>query len=1851
MGLVAMERASASASASGWRPWIPAGVEVADEGGGGVGDGGEVLVREDELLVRWEPGRRGAGAALAGEWGGVWRPLVRRRGPVLAGVRGSVWEDLGVWKVPAGMVLEEAMARVARRPGVVYVEPNLRLELAVLPRVDPPNDFEFIRQWALDNQGQTGGVPGADIGALEAWGWTTGSTNVVVAIIDTGVDFFHPDLEANLWRNPGEIAGNGVDDDGNGYVDDLYGYDWVSDDADPMDDNLHGTHVAGILGAVGNDENGVAGVAWSVRLMALKAFDERGSGTLDHTLASVAYAVENGADILNASWGTTTRSRALDEVVAEAVQRGVVVVAAAGNNGSEAPFYPAAVPEALAVGATDAKDGSPAFSNYGRFVDLVAPGEAIQSTAPNAHWTLLSGTSMAAPHVSGVAALLLSKLPGLTPEQVGTLLRSSADRLPTERFTGAGRLNAARALAYSGPLPQAKLDMLGEVSGIWDVRGTAAGPSYAGHRLELGQGRHPEVWQFLQGSATPVVDGKVLGAWDTGTHDDGEYTLRLSVTNTLGELAWDEIRVTIRNVRLLDPQNNDVRRPGDSWEIQGTVGGEGRTFTLEWGQGHAPVEWRTEGMRLAQEGRSPVVQGTVGWWDSRVAPTNSFISLRLVARVGDRQVGEAYARMVHLEPRLRPGFPLALPFSADFPVRSWREFNVADLDGDGRQEIVLVDHGEAGGRAPRLMVWGVDGTLRWSRTLEAGDPELDAPVIGDITGDGRLEILVDTGASGAIAAFTAEGEPLGGHWPVSPGGNHHGKILADVTGDGRLELISWSVPPNDLIGERTRRLAVISGEGRVLRRWELPGCDEDDAVPEFLPVVARWGVGRELAVVVAEDCGTLSAWDVRQEKPLWRTSTPVRWAASPVAGDLDDDGLDEIVIGGVRRGPGQAGGVYVFQADGQIRPGWPVVEEASFSGAAALADLTGDGQLEIIIAGWEKEQVHVLDADGFPLPGWPTPLQTSASTRSIPVIGDVDGDGIPDVVLASSGSWLSLVLRGDDAQAGGIRAWRRDGVGIDFQPGLKADGLIMEASGGASWRRYPPAVLTDLDGDGWLDVVAATIQDRLYSPTPPITGSKMRSSLYAWELPVPWRSDTAPWGQFQGGASRSGRWVRPAVPPQPPRLRGLPHQTVAMGHAFRAVPLDRYVEDPDGSVDQLIWTVEGSGQLRLEIDEQRWLRVTVPGLDWEGAETWRLTVQDPEGGQDTGEVRLQVRRDYRPPVAGEDRAVTDEDRAVEFDVLANDHSPLGHGLQVLAVSHPENGRVEVSARGWLLYEPDPDWHGEDSMEYTVVDQDGGTASGLLRVEVRPVNDPPVARPDRMVLDEDTSGEVFPLVNDEDVDGDPVTLAWMGTPEFGTLEALGSGGFRFVPPQDYFGFQSFTYAIRDPSEALATGVVSVVVRPVNDPPRLRDQHLTLNRNQSVDVFYDAEDPDGDRLIFEVVEGPESGVLLAYPGIAHFTPAPGFVGQDRMRYSASDGILTVGPATVTFEVLHRNNPPEIRVAPAVTAVDQELHLPLMVRDVDGDPVSVWVVEGPDSGSVILEGTNAWYRPAPGFLGTDLFTVRASDGEDESEAFEVRIRVTDENTPPKAVSELLTVGRNRTSAVTLRATDAENNPLTFEVVRPPEFGRLEGEPPQLRYTPQMNFRGLDRFDFVAADRVTTSQVAVVQLLVRDPNTVPWVTNQTLRVERDEAREVLLAAHDVDGDALRAVVMKGPRWGRVHGQGLEYVYVPQPGFVGSDGFTYKVWDGRAYSGEATVTLMVERFEPVSVVMSGVVPTEAGLELRVEVRGAGTIRLEHSMDLFEWEVLGRASPIGGEVRWLDTAWRERAAGFYRAVVETADSG
>ncbi|MCW3039519.1 MAG: family serine peptidase, partial [Solirubrobacterales bacterium] len=264
------------------------------------------------------------------------------------------------------------------------------------------------------------------MGVRSAWDHTTGG-DVVVAVLDSGVDQRHPDLAPNLWTNPGEVPGNGVDDDHDGSVDDVHGIDLVNGDGDPQDDNGHGTHVAGIIGAVGGNGIGSSGVAWRVRLMAVKVLDANAGGDTGTVARGIDWAVRHGARVINLSLAGPGRSADLEHSIVGAQQAGVLVVVAAGNDHNDLgllPAYPASFPEpnVLGVAATRPDALLSVVSSFGAGVDLAAPGESILSTALGGGYELRTGTSMAAPMVAGAAALVLAANPGANAADV--LLRS-----------------------------------------------------------------------------------------------------------------------------------------------------------------------------------------------------------------------------------------------------------------------------------------------------------------------------------------------------------------------------------------------------------------------------------------------------------------------------------------------------------------------------------------------------------------------------------------------------------------------------------------------------------------------------------------------------------------------------------------------------------------------------------------------------------------------------------------------------------------------------------------------------------------------------------------------------------------------------------------------------------------------------------------------------------------------------------------------------------------------------------------------------------------------------------------------------------------------------------------------------------------------------------------------------------------------------------------------------------------------------------------------------------------------------------------------------------------------------------
>lgn len=376
-------------------------------------------------------------------------------------------DGLFLVSAPVNWDAKQALDRFSRLAGYRFAEPDQVYELTSVF----PNDPYFSTQWGLHNTGQSGGVVDADIDAPEAWDITTGGSEVVVGMIDTGISYTHPDLAANIWTNPFEIPGNGIDDEGNGYIDDVRGWDFGDGDNNPMDSHGHGTHTAGTVAAVGNNGVGVSGVSWNSKLMPLKIMDSTGTIYTSYAVSALYYAKwmrDHGVNIrlTSNSWGGGGYSSSLYNAIAATASSGMLFIAAAGNGGTDqigdnndnTPFYPASynLDNIISVANLTRNNVLDISSNYGPVsVDLAAPGTSIISTYPGGSYATMSGTSMAAPHVAGTAALAFSINPGATYQSVRSAILNSTDPVPalSGLVATGGRLNAYKLVAAMGSLP------------------------------------------------------------------------------------------------------------------------------------------------------------------------------------------------------------------------------------------------------------------------------------------------------------------------------------------------------------------------------------------------------------------------------------------------------------------------------------------------------------------------------------------------------------------------------------------------------------------------------------------------------------------------------------------------------------------------------------------------------------------------------------------------------------------------------------------------------------------------------------------------------------------------------------------------------------------------------------------------------------------------------------------------------------------------------------------------------------------------------------------------------------------------------------------------------------------------------------------------------------------------------------------------------------------------------------------------------------------------------------------------------------------------------------------------------
>jgi subtilisin family serine protease len=948
--------------------------------------------------------------------------------------------------------------RLAADPRVASVEPNGRVHALAIP-----NDSAFTELWGLRNTGQTitvsdgtryTGTPDADIDADEAWDVTTGRREVVVAVIDTGVDFSHPDLGGSrtaanplMWTNPGETGGakptNGIDDDGNGYVDDWRGWDFVNDDNDPLDDEGHGTHVTGTIAANGGNGIGVAGVAWNTRIMALKFLDAYGGGTEADAAEAIAYAAVMGADVLNNSWGGGEESQTLLDAIERTDAAGALFAAAAGNDNydnDEVDSFPAdyEVPNVVSVAGTSQTDERAWFTNTGRqTVDLGAPGENVYSTLAQVmgygydHW---DGTSMATPHVVGAAALARSAFPASTGAGVKALLLRTVDPRPdlaAHTSTG-GRLNAANAVRCSGR-PQAWIEQPvagfqaargepfrivaeGAVCGVPTATVTAAvngSPVTLAHR---GDG-------LYTGTHTPSA----LGALDvTVTASAGGVSDSRSVSGTAVE-TWRAAEEAFSWIDATAPGGTRLDLGDDDYMLVNlpfSVTFDERAFTRVNITSNGFLDFGSNaGADLWVNGRIPDRREPNGivapYWDDFDPTTAGAVWYRTVGTAPNRRFVVAWvglARWRTDEPGGDFTFEAIIEEGTNDIVFQYRDIADGDPDGDNGASATVGVESRSGwvGRQflhnePRLAGYANAKALRFTRGAPADTTAPETTIVAGPDGT-----VVATSASFSFSADEAgavfECRVDGGAWSV---------CVSPVA-------VSGLVP-----GVRSFEVRARDGAGNV------------DGSPAL----------RELRV--ARPFATLGVAVWRPASGVWYrlAGDAVQWGQQgdvPVPADYDGDGDTDIAVWR------PSSGVWWVQGLGSWQ--WGAAEDVPVP-----ADYDGDGDTDIAV--W-RPSTGVWWVRGLGSWQW-------GAAGDVPLPGDYDGD--PELDLAvwrpSSGTWyVQGSITAQWGQQGDVPVPADyDGDGKDELAVWRPDDGVWYVRGGA-WRQWGAAedipVPLDSDGDG-----------------------------------------------------------------------------------------------------------------------------------------------------------------------------------------------------------------------------------------------------------------------------------------------------------------------------------------------------------------------------------------------------------------------------------------------------------------------------------------------------------------------------------------------------------------------------------------------------------------------------------------------------------------------------------------------------------------------------------------------------------------------------------------------------------------
>ena len=629
--------------------------------------------------------------------------------------------------------------------------------------------------------------------------------------------------------------------------------------------------------------------------------------------------------------------------------------------------------------------------------------------------------------------------------------------------------------------------------------------------------------------------------------------------------------------------------------------------------------------------------------------------------------------------------------------------------------------------------------------------------------------------------------------------------------------------------------------------------------------------------------------------------------------------------------------------------------------------------------------------------------------------------------------------------------------------------------------------------------------------------------------------------------------------------------------------------DPDG--DPLTVTTASAANGTVVINADGTITYT-PNANFNGTDTITYTISDGNGGTSQAIVTVTVAPVNDPPVAKPDTATTNEDTPVTVAVLANDTDLDGNPLTVTTATAP-NGTVVINPDGTITYTPNANFNGTDTITYTISDGAGGFATSTVTIVVAPINDAPVAVNDTATTNEDTPLKISPLVNDSDVDGDPLTITAASSPN-GTVTVNPDGTITYVPNPNFNGTDVITYTISDGKGGTATATITVTVTPVNDPPVATNDAASTNEDTpvTVAVLGNDTDLDGNPLTVTAATAANGTVVVNPDGTVTYTPTANFFGVDTITYTISDGQGGSSTATVTITVASVNDVPVAGNDTATTPEDAPVTIPVLANDTDadGDPLVVTAASAPNGTVVINPDGTVTYRPNPNFNGTDTITYTISDGRGGTTTATVTVTVTPVNDAPVARNDVAATNEDTPVVISplVNDSDIDGNPLTISSANAPNGTVVINANGTISYTPNANFNGTDVITYTISDGQGGFATATITVTVAPVNDAPVATPDaaTTNEETPVTVNVLGNDRDVEGDPLTVTAASAPNGTVTINPDGTLRYVPNPNFFGTDTITYTISDGRGGFATSTVTMTVINTNDVPIAVNDVATT-----------------------------------------------------------------